>query len=188
MILPNLERTNVIGTSGAGKSTFAKKLAAHLGQPYIELDLLYWEPNWTEPSDPVFFGRIDRELTLSPRWVLDGNYSRSQPTKWKNVTTVVWLDYSFRRILFQALRRAIRRGILREELWPGTGNRESLFRTFFTKKSIILWTIQTYNRMKNRYDSLEKDSNRAFQFVRLRSPKEAEKFLAQIRSASAEGL
>jgi len=181
---PNLSRVNVLGTSGSGKSTFAKKLAHRLNSPYIELDLLFWEPNWKEPSDSVFFKRIEDALSSGPHWVLDGNYNRAQPVKWKQVTTVIWLDYSFPRVLYQAVRRAIIRGIKREELWVGTGNRESLLKTFFTRKSILLWTIQTYDRMKDRYEKLERDQNRSFEFIRLRSPKEAANFLSQVGEKS----
>ena len=38
---------NVVGTSGSGKSTLARRLAHRLGLPWIELDRLYWRPNWT---------------------------------------------------------------------------------------------------------------------------------------------
>jgi hypothetical protein len=100
--------------------------------------------------------------------------------KWKHVTTVIWLDYGFPRVLYRAVRRAIIRGVRREELWAGTGNRESLLRTFFTRKSILLWTIQTYGRMKDRYEKLERDEKRPFGFIRLRSPKEAADFLTRI--------
>lgn len=177
----DLRRVNVVGTSGSGKSTFANKLAGHLNSPYLELDLLYWEPNWKEPSDEIFFKRIENALSNRLNWVLDGNYNRAQPVKWRQVTTVIWLDYSFPRVLYRAVKRALIRGIKREELWAGTGNRESLFKTFFTRKSIILWTVQTYDRMKDRYEKVEKDSNRSFNFVRLRSPREANEFLKTIK-------
>ncbi len=177
---PSLERVNVLGTSGSGKSTFAKKLAQIMDTPYIELDLLFWEPNWKEPSDAVFFRKIEDTLSRSSRWVLDGNYNRAQPVKWKNVTTVIWLDYSYPRVLYQAIKRAIIRGVRREELWAGTGNRESLYKTFFTRKSIILWTLQTYDRMKDRYEKLENDPDRSFGFIRLRTPKEATEFLKAV--------
>ena len=35
-------KINVVGTSGVGKSTLAKRLAALLSVPYIEMDTLYW--------------------------------------------------------------------------------------------------------------------------------------------------
>ncbi len=180
----SLERVNIVGTSGSGKSTFAKKLARRLNAPYIELDFLFWEPNWKEPTEAFFFKRIEDTLSRSSLWVLDGNYNRAQPVKWKQVTTVIWLDYSFSRVLYQAVQRAIIRGLKREELWAGTGNRESLFKTFFTRQSILLWTIQTYDRMKERYEQLEADPHRSFGFVRLRCPREAEKFLQE----SGQGL
>ncbi|WP_436796679.1 AAA family ATPase, partial [Escherichia coli] len=36
----------VVGTSGAGKSTFSAALAARLGCTHVELDRLYWGPGW----------------------------------------------------------------------------------------------------------------------------------------------
>jgi len=36
--LSQIERINVIGASGSGKSTVGRQLAALLGLPYIELD------------------------------------------------------------------------------------------------------------------------------------------------------
>jgi adenylate kinase family enzyme len=40
------KRIVVIGTTSSGKSTLAKQLAEKIGGDYIELDALYWEPNW----------------------------------------------------------------------------------------------------------------------------------------------
>ncbi|HCU2021331.1 TPA: AAA family ATPase [Pseudomonas aeruginosa] len=39
-------RVVVVGTSGAGKSTFSAALAARLGCTHVELDRLYWGPGW----------------------------------------------------------------------------------------------------------------------------------------------
>ena len=41
-----MKRINVVGTSGSGKSHFSSRLAAKLGVPYIEMDAVFWLPNW----------------------------------------------------------------------------------------------------------------------------------------------
>ena len=46
---------NVIGTTGSGKSTFARKLARQLELTPIEMDDLFWLDDWQEPTDGVFF-------------------------------------------------------------------------------------------------------------------------------------
>ena len=43
--------TNVIGTSGAGKTTFAKVLAETLNSTYIELDNLFGKDDWQESTN-----------------------------------------------------------------------------------------------------------------------------------------
>ncbi|VTM31479.1 DNA topology modulation protein [Klebsiella pneumoniae] len=49
---------NVVGTSGSGKSTLARRLAHRLELPWIELDRLYWRPNWQGAPDEAFFAAI----------------------------------------------------------------------------------------------------------------------------------
>ncbi len=48
-------KINVVGTSGVGKSTLARRLAQILSLPYIEMDRLYWRPDWQgTPDDELF--------------------------------------------------------------------------------------------------------------------------------------
>lgn len=170
-------RINVVGASGSGKSTFAKRLAARLDQPLIEMDALFWQPNWAEPPDEEFFARL-RSALAQPRWVLDGNYDRTVPIKWQDVTAVVWLDYSLPRTLLQGVKRALIRAWTRAELWPGTGNRESFRLTFFSRKSVLLWSLRSHGRLRKRYGARMMDPAYAhIAFIRLRSPADARAFL-----------
>jgi adenylate kinase family enzyme len=43
-----MEKIVVIGASGAGKSTFAKRLGTALYLEVIHLDAYYWNPGWTQ--------------------------------------------------------------------------------------------------------------------------------------------
>jgi adenylate kinase family enzyme len=43
-----VKRVTVVGSPGAGKSTFSKRLAAKLNLELIHLDKEYWQPGWVE--------------------------------------------------------------------------------------------------------------------------------------------
>lgn len=172
-----VERINVIGTSGSGKSTFARRLAGILDLPYVEMDRLYWGPNWSEPSDAEFLPRVET-ATAADRWVLDGNYSRTTPIKWRRVQLVVWLDLSFPRTVSRVIGRCLRRSWSGTELWPGTGNVETLAKSFLSRDSIILWAITSYRRNRARYGRLFTSGEYpAVHFIRLRSPQAVTEFL-----------
>jgi len=176
-----LQRINIIGTSGVGKSTFARKLSSKLNHQYIELDSLYWKPHWRESTDQEFHQKI--EVALAPqKWVLDGNYQQTEKLKWKYVQTVIWIDYSFHRVVYQATKRAFYRILTKKELWPNTNNRETFMKTFFSKDSIIFWTLTTYHKNRKRYESImQNPAYSHIRFIRIKSPKEAKNFLENIR-------
>jgi adenylate kinase family enzyme len=173
---------NVIGSSGSGKSHFSRRLAAQLGLRWIELDALHWLPNWTEAPDDLFMTRVADAIS-GEGWVLDGNYTGTLPLKWARAEVVIWLDYSLARTLARAVRRALERIASQQELWAGTGNRES-WRRLFSQESILLWTLQTHAPHRARFAALIAD--RAYShitFIRLRTPREAERFFERLSSA-----
>jgi adenylate kinase family enzyme len=57
-------KINVIGTSGSGKSTLAKQIATELAIPYIEMDRLYWRPDWQGTPDDEFQEKLERRYRL----------------------------------------------------------------------------------------------------------------------------
>jgi adenylate kinase family enzyme len=168
--LRQFERINVVGTSGSGKLTFARTLAAALELPYHEMDALHWKPNWQEASPEELVARV-QEVTSGPKWVLDANYSRTTPQKWKHVQLVVWLDTSFVRTVARVTTRTIQRSITRQELWPGTGNRETLSKAFFSRDSVIWWSITTHGKNRRQYAAMMASPEyEHIRFLRLGSP------------------
>jgi adenylate kinase family enzyme len=177
-----MKKVNVIGTTGSGKSTFSKRLAKKINAPYIQMDQIFWKQNWQESQDSEFFQRIEDVLSEST-WVLDGNYSRTNIIKWRDADTIIWIDYSFFRTLFQLFKRTIKRIISGEELWPETGNRESFAKSFLSKKSIFIWFFKNYSHNKQGYSKLMYSSKiRHINVIRLCSPKEADLFLKNIEA------
>jgi adenylate kinase family enzyme len=172
-----LSRVNVVGCSGSGKSTLSRRLSERLNHHYIEMDALFWKKGWTESHDEEFFARLEKALNRE-KWVLDGNYDRTVHIKWNKITAVIWVDYSFARTLAQAVRRALSRAWTGAEIWPDTGNRESLVRAFLTKDSVLLWTVRSHKSIRKRYQERMADPKfRHINFVRLRSRAETRAFL-----------
>ncbi len=172
------QRYAVIGTSGSGKTTLARQIATALGIPHVELDALNWGPDWTAAPLDVFRARV-AEALAGPAWAVDGNYSRVRDLVWGRAETLVWLDYSLPLILARVVWRTLRRSLAREELWGG--NRESLRMAFFSRDSIILWTLQTCKRRRREYPLLVAQPEYAhLELVRLRSPRAARLWLAEL--------
>jgi len=179
-----LTRINVVGTSGRGKTTFARELADLFDLPYCEMDDLFWKPGWQESSDDEFLPRV-REVTDGPAWVLDGNYTRTAAVKWKQVQLVVWLDLSFPRTILRVTWRAISRSLTQREIWPGTGNRESLAKSFLSRDSIILWAITSYRRNRKKYRMIISSPEYShIRFLRLTSAGRVASCLEELRHAS----
>jgi len=157
--------------SGSGGTTFGRELAARLGAPFYELDALFWKPNWTESSAEELRALVE-PLVACKAWVMDGSYqSKLGDLVLRNADLVVWLDLPIRVWFPRLLRRTVTRVLSREELWAG--NHESLRNVFFSRDSLLLFTIRWYGHRRRVYPT----RLAPFRHVRLRSPAEIERFL-----------
>jgi len=177
-----VQRIVVVGTSGCGKTVLARRLARSLGHSYVELDELFWGPRWT-PKPEAEFRRLVEAAASAPRWVADGNYGRVRDILWPRATTIVWLNYSFPRVLLRALRRTLGRVITREPFWHG--NKESLRLAFFSRKSILLWVISTFHRRRKELADLRASGKYPhLSWIELRRPADAEPYLRSLQPAA----
>lgn len=168
----------VKGASGSGKTTLARRLAGLLAVPHVELDSLCHGPNWAEASDDEFAARV-RVAMQANGWVIDGNYERKIGDLVVDAAdTVVWLDTPLRVNLGRLWRRTSLRIGQKVELW--NGNRESWRSALWGRDSLFAWAIRAHRRHRRewpeRFARLAREGKRV---VRLRSPAEAERWLAE---------
>jgi len=171
------KRLVVIGVTSSGKSTLAENLAKRFALDFIELDALHWEPNWHEAPLDVFRARVENAMK-SEKWVVAGNYHVVRDLIWNKAEAVIWLDYPFLTVLWQLTRRTFISWWTQELLW-GT-NREPLLVHFklWSQDSLFHWLFKTYWRRKREIPMLlSQPENGHLQLMRLKHPKETQKWL-----------
>ena len=175
-------RVAVVGSSGSGKTTFARGLAEALNISHVELDSIFHQAEWTPINVEEFEARVG-EVVRGERWVIDGNYASVRDLVWSRAKVVVWLDLPLWRVMQQLVRRTVRRGLARQELW--NGNRES-WRNLVRRDpdlNILLSAWRTHSRLRVELPlAAEAPRNSQLRLVRLRSHHEADTFLAAIEA------
>lgn len=102
----------VIGSPGAGKSTFARKLRDVTGLPLYYLDMIWHKPDRTNISREEFDRQLN-EIVKKDKWIIDGNYQRTLEARMKECDTVFLLDFPLETCLAGAKSRI---GEKREDL------------------------------------------------------------------------
>ena len=125
-----------------GKSTLARALAADLDLPYIELDAIYWLPNWGERTHEDFRLEVQRAVDEHPDgWVIDGNYgSVLDGLVAKQAESVVYVNMPWRVLFWRTLWRSIARA--RDKRVVCGTNTESWRKTFLSTDSLLWFLIK----------------------------------------------
>ena len=87
-----MQKAIVIGSPGAGKSEFARKLRDVTKIPLYYLDMLWHKTDKTNVSKGEFDIELNKILNLD-KWIIDGNYLRTLEIRLKECDTVFLLDY-----------------------------------------------------------------------------------------------
>jgi adenylate kinase family enzyme len=101
-----VERVAVVGSGGAGKSTFSRELGRRTGLPVIHLDRHYWKPGWVK-TPAATWRALQAELLAGDAWIADGNYGATFDLRFARADTVVVLAPPRLRCLLRVLRRSL---------------------------------------------------------------------------------
>jgi adenylate kinase family enzyme len=173
-------RVIVLGVTGSGKTTAGKRIAAALNAKHIELDALWWGPEWT-PSEPDDFrARLTATIDGVDTWVTDGGYaSHVWDITWVKADAALWLDYPLPLIMSRLFRRTTGRLIRREELW--NGNTENFRSQFLSRDSLFSWAVQTHRKYRKSYpEHFARPELRNLWVARCTSPAQAEKWIRRL--------
>jgi adenylate kinase family enzyme len=167
-----VNRIAIVGATGSGKSTLAAQIGNKLDLPVIELDALFWEPNWTQVPDDLFRKRVDQALQ-GTHWVVGGNYSRARDIIWRRAEILIWLDYPLPLVAWRLFKRIVIRIISQEELWGG--NRETFRAQFLSRESLFLFLLKSKPRHRREYPQLlKKPEHIHLKLFRFRYPAETQ--------------
>lgn len=172
-----MRRVLVIGSGGAGKTTFAARLGERTGLPVIHLDRLYWRPGWTETPKEEW-EELVRDVIARDTWILDGNYGGTLAKRLAAADTVVFLDVPRVVCIARVLRRRLRHaGRSRPDVTDGCPERITW--------EFLRW-IWTYpaRRRPGVLELLAQFESRGGRAAVLRSGREIEAF---VESASTDG-
>ena len=160
----------VVGSGGAGKSTFADALGASTGLPVTHLDAHFWKPGWVETPQEQWRA-VQARMVAEDAWILDGNYSGTIDVRFARADTVILLDLNRVRCVWRVTRRTL--GSMGEERTAaGCPDR---FDIAFIR---FIWTYRKRSRWKILAGADERASQ--VELVRLRTPKQLRRFLSEI--------
>ncbi|WP_020615497.1 DNA topology modulation protein [Paenibacillus daejeonensis] len=101
-----MDRIVVVGSAGAGKSTLVQRLSEILNLPAIHLDKYYWQPGWVATPNEEW-DRLVEGMVKEPRWIIDGNYSRTMDLRLARADMVIYLDIPRWRCMYRIFKRRI---------------------------------------------------------------------------------
>ncbi|HVF47034.1 MAG TPA: DNA topology modulation protein [Pyrinomonadaceae bacterium] len=167
-----MKKIMVVGSGGAGKSTFSKHLGEILGIEVIHLDQLYWRPNWIDtPKDE--WAAMVRDLVKRETWIMDGNFGGTRQIRLNACDTAIWLDIPRAICMYRVLKRAIvYRNRSRPDMAEGCNERLDW--------DFIRWVWNYPKRARTRI-AKELEQAPGKRIVILRSRRDVERFLSGMR-------
>jgi adenylate kinase family enzyme len=103
-------RVVVLGPGGAGKTTFARRLAARTGAELVEIDNVFWQPGLV-PLSLAEWERRQVDIFAGDHWVADGDLGPydALDVRLRRADAVVLFDVPLWRCVWRSWRRSRQR-------------------------------------------------------------------------------
>ena len=165
-----MDKIVIIGSPGAGKSTFARDLGRILHINVVHLDRVFWEPGWKEKPREV---RLDilQEIVRNERWIIEGTYLGSSEPRLKAADTIIFLDTASLVCLSRIIKRYFNQRRFRRDIPNGCHDKLNLIRIL----KVLVFPIRGRLMLEHRLRIYKSK-----QIIRLGSTNEVDSFLAQL--------
>jgi energy-coupling factor transporter ATP-binding protein EcfA2 len=178
--LRGCQRILILGRTGSGKTTLARELAAAIGVPHVELDALYFGPDFSTVPLCVLRERTSAAIA-GDRWVTDGNKRAVRDLVWPGADTVIWLDYPLAVSLWRLGKRALWRTSVLKAQAAQRGGKAGLPRQFLSAAKGVLTALRLHKGQRREYPRMfAEQENQHLAVVRLRSPRATRRWLARV--------
>ena len=163
----------ILGYSGSGKSTMARRLGTLYGCPVLHLDTVQFTAGWQERPRDEARAIVTAFLDGNGSWVIDGNYaSFSRERRLEEADLILFFAFSRLICLFQALRRYLRyRGRTREDMAEGCTEKMDW--------EFVRWILWDGRSPARRHDMRQALAPHAGKCVTLRTRRQVNHFLHQ---------
>jgi adenylate kinase family enzyme len=171
-----MEKIVIIGSSGAGKSTFARHLGRKLHIKVVHLDRIFWQPGWKEkPRDT----RIDmlQYLVRQKQWIIEGTYLRSSEPRLNAADTIIFLDIAPSLCLWRIFKRHLNHGRILRDIPEGCEDKLNLIRIL----KVLVFPFRGRRTLKQKLRKFPPEK-----VIWLRPSKEVEDFLMKIEPHADE--
>ncbi len=115
------KRIVIIGHSGSGKSTFARRLGRIYRCKVLHLDCVHWLPGWKERDRSKEKSIVKSFLDKNKNWVIDGNYRKiCYGRRLNEATDIIFMDFGRSICLIRIIKRYLEnRGKTRKSMAKG---------------------------------------------------------------------
>jgi shikimate kinase len=184
--LETASKIAIIGPSGAGKTTLAKKLGPRLGSNVYHLDRFFWQlhlgrffwqPRWRRASSE---SRIDtlEQFVWEKSWIIEGTYVNSSEVHLIKANAIIYLDMSPFRCCWRIIKRHFESQERRRDIPEGSSDRLTLFGIL----RVLFFPLGARRKLENKLRKFPE------KVIRLQSPEEVERFLAQFEPSTNEKI
>lgn len=95
-------KIRIIGNSGSGKTTVARKLSEHFSIPVLHMDSIAFIPNsdFVLKDKDIMRTEISKFVTVNNKWIIEGNYTSTMGAVYNVPDVVIFIDLPVEQSLF----------------------------------------------------------------------------------------